>query len=547
MFERRNIMKATFIFGHKKPDTDSVCSAISLAYLKNALGSNTIPRVLGDLNNETKFVLNYFHVKEPMYLNDVKLQIKDIDYGKGLYCDRYESLYNTIAYMRKNNLSSIPIVNRRNKFLGLLSMKDITNKLISWDYDEIKTSYNNILGTLQGEEVLRFEEEIEGNVLVASYRSTTFIKDIPLDRSSILIVGDRHSIIEYAVQSGIKLLILTGGKDIKDKHLETARKNHVSIIKTKLRTFNVVKVIGMCNYAETLMVKNNIISVQEKDYVKDFIELSNKLRYSVFPVLNPIKECLGVVQIEDTINKHRKKVILVDHNEKDQSVEGLEEAEIVEIVDHHKIGTIGTSQPINFRNMTVGCTCSIVYLLFQENKIHIPKDIAGIMLSAIISDTLLFRSPTTTELDKEIAYRLSEIAGVDIESYAYEMFKNGSTLKGKTAEDVLFTDFKNFSLENNKIGIGQINTLNIDELEAMKKDFVDIITQTKQEQGYHMLLLFATDIIKEGSYIYYNEESKETLEKAFEIENIYQGYFIPSIVSRKKQIIPAIVEVYENK
>ncbi len=540
-------MKATFIFGHKKPDTDSVCSAIALAYLKNALGTNAIPRILGTINNETKFVLNYFHIKEPMYLNDVKLQIKDIDYGKNLYCDRHESLYNAVGYMRKNHLSSIPIVNHRKKLLGLLSMKDITDELISWDYDVIKTSYDNILNTLQGEEVLRFEDEIEGNVLVASYKSTTFIKDIPLDASSILIVGDRHSIIEYAVESGIKLLILTGEKDIKEQHLETAIKNHVNIIKTKLRTFNVVKVIGMCNYAETLMVKNNIVSVQEKDYVKNFIELSNRLRYPVFPVLNPIKECLGVVQIEDTVNKHRKKVILVDHNEKDQSVDGLEEAEIVEIVDHHKIGTIGTSQPINFRNMTVGCTCSIVYLLFKENKIDIPKDIAGIMLSAIISDTLLFRSPTTTELDKEIAYNLSEIAGLDIESFAYEMFKNGSTLKGKSAEDILFTDFKNFSLEKDKIGIGQITTLNVEELEEMKSQFVDTIQKTKEDLEYNMILLFATDIIKEGSYIYYNEESKELLEKAFDIENIYQGYFIPSIVSRKKQIIPAIVEVLEEQ
>ncbi len=540
-------MKATFIFGHRKPDTDSVCSAISLAYLKNALGSNTIPRILGDLNNETKFVLNYFHIKEPMYLNDVKLQIKDIDYGKGLYCDRHESLYNTIAYMRKNLLSSIPIVNQKKKFLGLLSMKDITNELISWDYDIIKTSYNNILDTLQGEEILRFDDEIEGNVLVASYRSTTFMKDIPLDSSSILIVGDRHSIIEYAVESKIKLLIVTGNNEIKEKHIEIAKKNHVNIIRTALRTFNVVKVVGMCNYAETLMIRNDIVTVQEKDYVKDFIELSNKLRYSVFPVLNPIKECLGVVQIEDTINKHRKKVILVDHNEMDQSVEGLEEAEIVEIVDHHKIGTIGTSQPINFRNMTVGCTCSIIYLLFQENNIPIPKDIAGIMLSAIISDTLLFHSPTTTELDKEIAHHLSKIADVDIESYAYEMFKNGSSLKGKTTEDILFTDFKNFSLENSKIGIGQITTLNVEELQNRKQDFVDTITQINNSQKYDMLLLFATDILKEGSYIYYNEESEEILKRAFDIEKLEQGYFIPSIVSRKKQIIPSIVEVYENK
>ena len=539
-------MKATFVFGHKKPDTDSVCSAIALSYLKNALGGNAIPRILGDINNETKFVLDYFHVKEPMYLNDVKLQIKDIEYGKDLYCDRHESLYRAISYMRKYHLSSIPVVNHRKKLLGLLSMKDIMEELISWDYDVIKTSYDNILDTLQGEEVLRFDEEIEGNVLVASYRSTTFIKDIPLDQNSILIVGDRHSIIEYAVESGIKLLVVTGNNEIKEHHLEIAREKGVNVIKTKLRTFNVVKVVGMCNYAETLMYKENIVSFQEKDYVKDFMEQANKLRYKVYPVLNPIKECLGVVQVEDAINKHRKKVILVDHNEMEQSVDGLEEAEIIEIVDHHKIGTIGTSQPINFRNMTVGCTSSIIYLLFKENKITIPKDIAGLMLSAIISDTLLFRSPTTTELDKEIAYNLSEIAKVNMEEYAYEMFKKGSSLKGKEMEEILFTDFKNFSLENHKIGISQINTLDIEELELKKEEFLKVLENTVKEQHYEMILLFATDIMKEGSYVYYNEKSKEIVENAFGIENIYQGYFLPSIVSRKKQMIPAIVEVYES-
>ncbi len=540
-------MKATFIIGHKKPDTDSVCSAIALAYLKNTLGMNAIPRILGPINNETKFVLNYFHVKEPMYLNDVKLQIKDIDYGKNLVCEKQESLYDAVMYMQQYHLSSIPIVNHKRKFLGLLSMKDITKELISWDYDILKTSYDNILKTLHAEEILRFDEEITGNVLVASFKSTTFIQDIALDNSSILIVGDRHSIIEYAVESGVKLLIITGNNEIKEKHLEIAKKNHVNIVKTPLRTFNIVKVIGLCNYAETLMYKDNIVAIQEKDYVKDFIELSNRLRYKVFPVLNPIKECLGVVQIADTINKHRKKVILVDHNEIDQSVDGLEEAEIVEIVDHHKIGTIGTSLPINFRNMTLGCTCSIVYLLFQENKVKIPKEIAGIMLAAIISDTLLFRSPTTTELDKEIAQKLSSIAGVKIEKFGYEMFRNGSSLKGKSMEDILYTDFKDFSLENNKIGISQFNTLNIEELEELKNDFVKTLAKIKEAQGYQMLLLFATDIIKEGSYIYYTEESKEILEKAFDIENLSQGYFLPSIVSRKKQIIPALVEVYEEK
>ena len=411
-------MKTTYVFGHKNPDTDSVCSAIALSYLKNQLGMNTEPRILGHLNNETKFVLDYFKIEEPRYLNDVKLQIKDIDYGKGHMCNAKQSLYEVIYYLKEHHLSTIPVVNDKKKFLGLLSMKDITNELISWDYDGINTSYDNILKTIQGQAILRFEDEIKGNVLVASYRSTTFINDIELNKNDILIIGDRHSIIEYAVNSGVKLIIITGDNQIKEDHLELAKKNHVNIIKTSLRTFNVVKIIGMCNYAETLMYSKNIVSFQENDYVNDFVNQANKLKYKVFPVLTAKKECLGVIQINDSANKHKKQVILVDHNEKSQSADGLDEADIIEIVDHHKIGTIGTKEPINFRNMPVGCTASIIYMMFKENRLSIPKNIAGIMLSSIISDTLLFRSPTTTEIDKEIAYNLSNIAEVDIEKYA---------------------------------------------------------------------------------------------------------------------------------
>ena len=540
-------MKETVIFGHKLPDTDSVCSAISLAYLKNALGVKASPRVLGDINAETKFVLDYFHIKEPRYLNDVKLQIGDIDYEKDIYCDRHESLYNTISYMRKNHLSSIPIVDEKKKFLGLLSMKDITNELISWEYDVINTSFDNILNTLEAEVVLKFDEEITGNVMVASFRSTSFINNIELDNNSILIVGDRHSIIEYAVEAGVKMLIVTGSNDIKPEHVEIARKNHVNIIKTFLRTFNVVKVVGMCNYAETLMCENNIVYVQEKDYIHDFSEMTNKLRYKVFPVLDQNKTCLGVIQLADLVNKHRKKVILVDHNEREQSVDGLEEAEIIEIVDHHKIGTIGTSQPINFRNMTVGCTCSIIYLLFKENKVEIPKDIAGLMLSAIISDTLLFRSPTATELDKEIAFNLSQIAEVDIDKYGLEMLKGGSSLKGKTVEDFLFTDLKTYAFEHTKCGVAQINTLNIEEIDVKKEKLCKLIEDTTKKENYHTILLLATDVIEGGSYIYYNKSSEELIANAFKLKDIHQGYFLPKVVSRKKQVMPAILNVFEDK
>ncbi len=541
-------MKATFVFGHKKPDTDSVCSSIALAYLKNQMGDNAIPRVIGEINNETKFVLDYFNVPEPHYLNDVRLQIKDLNYGKGLYCNENVSLYYIIEYLKENHLSSIPIVDDHRKYLGLVSMKNIANSLISWDYDVLDTSYDNIINTLNGESILKFDDEItDGSILVASYRSTTFIKSVDIDAHSVLIVGDRHSIIEFAVNKGAKLIIITGNNLIKEEHIEIARRNHVNIIRTPLRTFNVVKVIGMCNYAKTLLEKENVSYFSELDYVRDFIDEHNRLRHKVYPIVNRHNDCLGVIQPSDVNNKVRKKVFLVDHNEKEQSVDGLDDAEIVGIVDHHKLGTIGTSQPINFRTMTVGCTSTIIAHLYKENHIEIPKHIAGLMLSAIVSDTLLFKSPTTSDEDINTAYRLAKIANIDIQEYALKMFKAGSSIKGKTMQEILFADFKDYNEGDYKLGIAQINTLNIDEIKAREDELIDVIEKEARLQDFDILAFFITDIINEASYLYYSLKSKNILEKAFLIDELHQGYYLANIVSRKKQILPNILNIIDEK
>ncbi len=539
-------MKATFVFGHKNPDTDAVCSAIAYANLRTQLGENAIPRILGDLNAETEFVLNHFNIKKPKYLNDVRLQIRDLDYGKGYSCNENDSLYNLINQLKEEHLSSIPVVDDSNKFLGLVSMKSIANSFISWESDTIDTSYKNIEETLNAESILKFDEEIKGHLLVASYRSTTFIKNVEINKDTVLIVGDRHGIIEHAVENGVKLIIITGNNVIKDEHIEIAKKNHVNIVRTPLRTFNVVKIIGMCNYAKTLL-ETDVSFFNELDYVRDFNEEHNKLRHKVYPVINKNRECLGVLQPSDANNKIKKKVILVDHNEKDQTVDGIDDAEIVGIVDHHKFGTIGTTQPINIRNMPVGCTATIVFQLYKESGILIPRNIAGIMLSAIISDTLLFRSPTTTPLDIETAKKLAKISNIDMESYAIEMFKAGSSIKGKSMEELLFADFKNFNEEDYKIGIGQINTLNIDDIKQKEIELCETIEKEGNINGYDIIALFVTDIINEGSYLYFSSKSKDILEKAFDVQTLEQGHYLPGIISRKKQIIPNILNIIDMK
>ncbi len=539
-------MKPIFVFGHKNPDTDAVCSAIALANLRNQLGDNAIPRILGDLNAETEFVLNHFKINKPKYLNDVRLQIRDLEYGKGFYCNQNESLYNIINQLKEQHLSSLPIVDNEKKYLGLVSMKNIANSFISWEDDNIDTSYKNIEETLNAESILKFDEEIKGTMLVASYKSTTFIKNVEIDNNTVLIVGDRHSIIEYAVEKGVKMIIITGNNIIKEQHIEIAKKNHVNIVRTPLRTFNVVKIIGMCNYAKTLL-ETDVTSFNERDYLRDFNEEHNKKRHKVYPVINRDGECLGVIQPSDVNNKIRKKVILVDHNEKDQTVDGIDDAEIVGIVDHHKFGTIGTTQPINIRNMPVGCTATIVFRLYKENNILIPRSIAGIMLSAIISDTLLFRSPTTTQLDIDTAKKLAKISNTNMEEYAIEMFKAGSSIKGKTMDELLYADFKTFNEDDYKIGVGQINTLNIDDIKAKEKELIDTIEKESSNGDYSIMALFVTDIINEGSYLYYSKKSEDILSKAFDVEKLEQGYYLPKIISRKKQIIPNILNVIDIK
>lgn len=540
-------MNKVFIFGHKKPDTDSVCSAISLSYLKNKLGYNTVPMVLGEINNETKFVLNHFNVEVPNYLNDVKLQIKDLDYLKDVFVNKSMSIFATYNYMNEQKISNVPVVDSNNKFLGTTSMKDIATDAITGEEEVLNTSYDNIVDVLKGKALLKFDEDIKGNLLVASFKNSTFLENVKLDKDTILIVGDRHRIIEYAVESGIKLIILTGSSRIKDEHIEIAKKNKVNIIKTDYFSFRVARLIRLSNYVDTILNNENIVYFDELEDVKDFIDIATKTRYSYFPVVNKAGDCLGTIKLADSSNKHKKQVILVDHNEFEQSVDGLDEADILEIIDHHKLGTIGTSLPINFRNMPVGSTCTIIYMLYRENNVPIPKTIAGILLSGIISDTLLLVSPTTTDIDRKVSRDLSEIAEINMEEYAMEMFKAGSVLKGKNHEEILYTDFKTFTINNKKVGVSQISTVNTDEFENASKEYIELIEKIAKNNDYYILVLLVTDILNNGSYIYYNQASEDILNNCFNVEPLKQGYYLEGIISRKKQVIPNIMEVLNKK
>lgn len=534
-------MEKVYIFGHRNPDTDSVSAAITLAYLKRQLGMNAVPAVLSSINLESKYALDYFNVPEPIFLNDVRIKVKDLKYTKNYSVREYESIYSAYYKMNEAGISKIPVIDSNRKMLGILSMKDIAKAEFTGKYDEVDTLYSNIIETMSGDELLHFDDEIQGSLIVAGYKSTTILESIKMDESTILIVGNRHSIIEHAVNSGVKLIIITGGYDVKEEHLKIAMENQVNIIRTPYDTLTTTKMFHLSNKVSTIFNNEKILCINENEDVSEFVNIANKTRYSYYPVLNKNDKCMGILRLSDVVFDNKKKVILVDHNSYEQSAIGLEETEILEIVDHHNIGSIGTNMPISFRNMPVGSTNTIISILYKENGIEIPKDMAGLMLSGILSDTLILTSPTTTDYDKEAVRILSEIAGVDYKKYGMDMLKAGSSLKGKTKEEVLYMDYKTYPVGDYKIGLGQITTLNVDEILQEKDAYIDLLNETAEGNGYYFVALFITDIIKKGSYVLYSRRAEDVLRGAYNNDKLTEGAFLKGVVSRKKQVLPGIM------
>ena len=508
---------------------------------------NTAPAVLSSINLESKYALQYFSTPEPIFLNDVNIKIKDLKYTKNYTVKEKDSIYEAYYRMNKVGISKIPVVDKEKKLIGILSMKDIAKDQFAFNYSFVEATFNNICEVIKGRELARFDDEINGNLIVAGYRSTTFMEEINLTHDDILIVSNRHSIIEYAVNSGVKLIVLTGNSEIKDEHLETARKNGVNVIVTPYSVLETAKVFSLCNNVTTILNTYKVLCVNENDDINDFIKIANKTRYSYYPVLNKKDRCMGIIRLSDVSFSHKKNVILVDHNSYEQSAIGLEDANILEIIDHHNIGTIGTNMPINFRNMPVGSTNTILFVLYKENNIEIPSNIAGLMLSGILSDTLILTSPTTTKLDKEAVDKLSSIANIDYKKYGLDMLKAGSSLKGKTKEEVLYTDYKTYPVGEKRIGLGQLSTTNPEQILEEKEAYIDLVNNIAEANDYYFVALFITDIINQGSYVLYSERAENILRKVYKMEDLTQGTFLKNVVSRKKQLLPGIMlEMGEN-
>jgi len=533
--------KKVYIFGHRNPDTDSVSAAIALSYLRNKMGFNTVPAVLSSTNLETKYALKYFNVKEPIFLNDVKLKIKDLDYTKNYSVTEDDSLNDAYYKMTQAGISKIPVIDNNKKMLGIITMKDIAKEQFSDNIQKVYSTYDNILEAIDGKEVLRNKEKIDGQLIVAGYRSTTILNTIDINNNHVLMVGDRHSIIEYAIKSNVQLLIITGDHELKEEHLRLAKENNINIISTPHNTLIAARRINLANSVSTINYEKNIFSIYEYENVSDFLNIADKKRYSYYPVCNEKDECIGILRISDVTYENRKDVILVDHNSYEQSAIGLDETNILEIIDHHNIGRLGTNMPINFRNMPVGSTNTILYTLYKENNVEIPRDIAGLMLSGILSDTLILTSPTTTEFDKIAVEKLSEIAGVNYQEYGLKMLKAGASLKGKTKEEILYTDYKNYPVGSVKIGLGQLSTTSPEEILNEIDEYIELLNNVAEANDYYFVCFFITDIINQGSYVLYSNRAENILKRVYKNDDLTQGTFLEGIISRKKQILPGIM------
>ncbi|MBP1926374.1 manganese-dependent inorganic pyrophosphatase [Sedimentibacter acidaminivorans] len=534
-------MKHNLIFGHKTPDTDSVCSAITLANLKNKLNEKSKPYILGKINKETDFVLKYFNVDVPEELDNVKVQIKDLNYDKIIPFKAEQSIHFAYFFMNENKLRTLPIVDDENNLVGIITMKDIAMSLINTDQKNLNTSYDNIIETLLGKEIIRFDELIDGKITVAAFEEKTLRRADVLNNNSIVIVGDRYDIIKYAIEIGVKLIIVTGDLNVPHDLVKMAFQNKVNIIRTPYNTYHTARNIGLSKYVNYTMKSENLMCFKEDDYIDDCKEDIENSKHSKFPIISADKKYLGLLSRGHLINPSKKKVILVDHNELGQSANGIEEAEILEVIDHHKIGDIKTAIPISFRNIPLGSTNTIIYNMYKENNIEIDKNIAGLMLSGIISDTMLLKSPTSTDKDRAAVEELVNIVGINLHEYSMEMFKVGTSLKSKTIEEIIYQDFKKFNLEYKSVGISQVFTMDINEIMNKKSDYIRLIDKITGDKDYYVFIMAVTDIVNEGSYIFYTSTKEKLVSTIFKKEDVYEGIYVDKCVSRKKQIVPSVI------
>ena len=543
--EEKKLKDLIYVTGHKNPDSDSICAAYAYAEFKNKTGN--IPAVacrLGNPNQETQFILDYFKAEAPKYLNTVKLKVEDLQFDYITPISPEISLKMAWKIMSDKNIKTIPVADENEHLLGVLAVSNLTSCYMDiWDNQILaksNTSLDNILDTLSAKAIYvnQNTKTFPGKIVVTAMQPNSMVDHI--DAGDIAIVGDREEVQEALIKLNVSLLIITGAHAPSENIVNLAKEHGVTVILTNYDSFTTSRLIIQSIPVGYVMVKDNLVTFTTDDLVDDIKPIMIETRFRSYPVTDPNGKVLGTVSRYHLISNHKKKVIQVDHNERGQSVDGLEDAEVIEIIDHHRVADIQTSNPIYFRNEPVGSTSSIVAKCFFENGLRPSKKAAGLLCGAIISDTLLFRSPTCTPSDEYICRKLAEIAGINVEEFAKEMFKAGTSLKGKTVAQIFNQDYKPFTIEGTRVGIAQVNTMDIEGFMPLKEEMLQYMETKAKEANLDMVMLLLTDILNEGSEILVAGNEPEIVEKAFNVTLKDNGAFLPGVLSRKKQVVPPI-------
>lgn len=541
-----------YVSGHRNPDSDSICSAIGYAYLMNAIERyEAIPVRLGDINRETEFILKYFNVEIPMLLKTVKQKVEDLNYDKVTVFSKELTMKTAWSLMKQQNLKSAPILDDHGHLLGLLSTSNmIEGYMEKWDSSILKlakTPIENVIDTLEAT-ILYLNEDmhsIAGDIHIAAMSGEEAKKRIK-EGDIVIVGGDRDDAVSSLMEAKVSMIILTGSLSVEDSMLEQLKANNVSVISTSFNTYMTSQQIVQSIPVEYIMQKGDLYTFTTDDTLDHVKEVMSETRYRSYPVMDLNNRCVGSISRFALLTGLRKKVIQVDHNERGQSIHGIEEADILEIIDHHRVADIQTIGPVLFRGEPLGSTASIITKCFAEQDVEIPRHIAGLLLGALISDTLLFKSPTCTPQDTKIAKKLAVIAEVNIEEFAMEMFKAGTSLVGKTVEEIFNQDYKKFSFGDLSVGVAQVNSMDIEGFMPYKEEMLAYMDAFAKQQNLQFTLLLLTDIINANSEIFVGGPRSDLVTNAFTVNLKDRQGTLPGVISRKKQVVPAITMVMEQ-
>ena len=540
-----------YVIGHKNPDTDSICSAIAYADLRQKVtGQVHEAKRAGHVNDETAYVLDRFGVEAPKLLTDVRLQVRDLDIHEMPGLKPNASIRDTWERMRQEQAKTLPIV-KDDELVGVVSTGDIAKSYMDVYDSEIlskaRTQYRNIVKTLDGTMITGNEHGYFMRGKVAIGASSPNLMEEFIEKDDLVILGDLEEAQACAVNIDASCMVICKDAEVSPKLIQKAKEQSIVIIQTPYDTFTTARLINQSIPVKFYMTSGPLTMFRMNDYVDDIKDIMAKKRFRDFPILDRHGRFKGFISRRRFLGASKKKVILVDHNERSQAVDGIEEAEIIEIIDHHRLGDIETVSPITFRNQPVGCTATIINQMYEENEIEVPREIAGLLCGAIISDTLLFRSPTCTPLDERTAKKLAKISDIDLEQMAQEMFNAGSNLKGKSAEDICFQDFKQFTVNDTIFGVGQITSMSKEELAAIRDMMTEHLPKVLEAHNLNMIYFMLTDILAESKELLcVGTGARGIALSAFDLPDNAKSLILKGVVSRKKQLIPVLVETMQQ-